>query len=224
MHSCTHTHTSARTPSAWGAAHREISELELALVDINCLSSSVRPPSKEQLSPRTMLWGLAGTYRGCLQRLRESPSPCGSFSSRGRAQGGPGGGQRATWENVKKAGAAPGSALLHTALFPGHGQWPRQVSRPSHRNGGWASLRTWRAPGWCACVLSHSVVSDSSQPASSSVHGVLRARMLEWAACPPPGTSLTQGSSSRLSRLLRGQAWSLSLGLPAKPVGGRKTM
>ena len=133
--------------------------------------------------------------------------------------GGPGGGQWATWGNVEKDGASLGSALLHTALFPRHGQWPRRVSRPSHQKGGWASLRTRRAPGWCACVLSHSVVSDSSQPASSSVHGVLRARMLEWAACPPPGTFLTQGSSSRLSRLLRRQAWSLSLGHPGKPHG-----
>ena len=41
----------------------------------------------------------------------------------------------------------------------------------------------------CACLLSCSVVSDSLQPVKcslvgSSVHGILQARILEWAAIP----------------------------------------
>ena len=82
IHTCTHTHT----PSAWSAAHREISEPELALVDTNCLSSSVQPPSKEELSPLAVLWGLAGTCRGHLQGLKENTSTWGSICSRGRGR------------------------------------------------------------------------------------------------------------------------------------------
>ena len=43
-----------------------------------------------------------------------------------------------------------------------------------------------------ACLLSHSVMSDSFEtpmdcsPPGSSVHGISQARMLEWVACPPP--------------------------------------
>ena len=43
-----------------------------------------------------------------------------------------------------------------------------------------------------ACMLNHSVVSDSLRPygrspPGSSVHGILQARILEWLPCRPPG-------------------------------------
>ena len=39
-----------------------------------------------------------------------------------------------------------------------------------------------------------SVMSDSSRPHGSSVHGILQARILEWAAIPSPGIEPTSAS------------------------------
>ena len=47
-------------------------------------------------------------------------------------------------------------------------------------------------------LLSHSFVSSfcdpmDHSPPGSSVHGILQARILEWAACPPPGDHPNSG-------------------------------
>ena len=63
-----------------------------------------------------------------------------------------------------------------------------------------------------ACILTASVLSNSLrlyglQPAGSSVHGILQARILEWVACHAllQGIFLTQGSNSHLLCLCIGR-------------------
>ena len=56
----------------------------------------------------------------------------------------------------------------------------------------------------CVCVLSHSVVSDSCNPIDcslqeSSVHGILRARILEWVAMPSSRGSSQPRDRTRVS-------------------------
>ena len=58
---------------------------------------------------------------------------------------------------------------------------------------------------------------DCSLP-SSSVHGILQARLLEWVAVPSSGVFPTQGLNLRLLCLLHWQAGSLPLAPPGKPV------
>ena len=59
---------------------------------------------------------------------------------------------------------------------------------------------------------------DYSQP-GSSVHGILRARVLEWGFHTlPQGIFPTQESNPRLLRLLCWQACSFSLAPPGKPI------
>ena len=69
----------------------------------------------------------------------------------------------------------------------------------------------------CCAVLSHSVVSDSCNPmdcSSSSVHGILQARILEWVAMPTPGDLPNPGIKPRSPTM---QADSLPAELQGKP-------
>ena len=73
------------------------------------------------------------------------------------------------------------------------------------------------------CVLSHSVVSNSLRPCSPpsySVHGILRARILDWVAMPSSrGIFLIQRLNPHLLWLLNWQMDSLPLTPPGKPLG-----
>ena len=55
---------------------------------------------------------------------------------------------------------------------------------------------------------------DYSSPGSSSVHGILQARILKWVACPPPGALPNPGIEPRSPAL---QADSLLSEPPGKP-------
>ena len=68
--------------------------------------------------------------------------------------------------------------------------------------------------------VSHSVVSDSCDPmdhspSGSSVHGILQARILEWAAIPPSGDLPNPGIKLGFPAL---QADSLSSEPPGKSI------
>ena len=62
--------------------------------------------------------------------------------------------------------------------------------------------------------VSRSVVSNC-HPMGYTVHGILRARILEWAAFPSPGDLLNPGIKPRSPAL---QMDSLPTELPGKPV------
>ena len=94
-----------------------------------------------------------------------------------------------------------------------------------------AGRRRVRVWGWAesrdgTCVHAKSLQScptlcdpvDCSPPASS-VHGILQARILEWAAISSSGGLPTQGSKSCLLCLLLWQAVSLPLETSGKPRG-----
>ena len=72
-----------------------------------------------------------------------------------------------------------------------------------------------------ACMLNHSVVSDSLRPyglwpayslPGSSVHGIFQARILEWLPCPRPGDFPNPGiePSSLMSPVLAGKVFTTS--------------
>ena len=66
------------------------------------------------------------------------------------------------------------------------------------------------------CMLNYFSQSNSDpmdhSPPGSSIHEIVQARILEWAAMPPlQGIFLIQGSNLRLLRLLHWQADSLPL-------------
>ena len=68
-------------------------------------------------------------------------------------------------------------------------------------------------------VLSRTLISDSLRPTDcsppgSSVHGMFQARILEWAACPPPGDLPHPGIKPRSPSL---QVDSLPAEPPGKP-------
>ena len=76
----------------------------------------------------------------------------------------------------------------------------------------------------CACTkslqssLTLRELMDYSLP-SSSVHGILQARILEWVAMPSSRESFpTQGSNPRLLHILHWQVGPLPLVPPGKPV------
>ena len=61
-------------------------------------------------------------------------------------------------------------------------------------------------------------LTDSSLP-GSSVHGILRARIMEWAAMPSSrGFFQSQGLNPHLLCLLHWQVGDLPLALPGKPL------
>ena len=71
----------------------------------------------------------------------------------------------------------------------------------------------------CTCMHAQSLIRVllfanpmNYSPPGSSVHGILQARILEWATMPSPrGIFLTQGSNQSLLLLLHWQAGSLAL-------------
>ena len=73
--------------------------------------------------------------------------------------------------------------------------------------------------GYVTPVVSDSLRPMDCSPPGSSVHGILQARILEWAAMPPLllGIFSTQGLNPSVLRLLHWQAGSLPPAPPGKP-------
>ena len=98
--------------------------------------------------------------------------------------------------------------LIKTFCFPTKG---RDTQTLSH----------WFDFGCCLVAQLCPALCDpmDSSPPSSSVHGILQPRLLEWVAMPSlQGIFLTQGLKLSLSHLLHWQAGSLPLVPPGKPT------
>ena len=67
------------------------------------------------------------------------------------------------------------------------------------------------------CMLSHFGHAQLCSPPSSSVHGILQARILEWISTILQGIVPTQGLNLHLLYLLHWQEDSLLIELPGKP-------
>ena len=99
--------------------------------------------------------------------------------------------------------------------------YPRHVYTASK----WFSQSTTVITGSiCVCVCAHACLTLCSpmncSPPGSSVHGIFRARILEWGAISySRGIFPTQGSSARLLCVLRWQADSLPPVLLGSPTG-----
>ena len=102
----------------------------------------------------------------------------------------------------------------YTKMSPGYyflsvlTKWAERLLIPPLINNAWSAQVTLSCLTLCDPL-------DGS-PAGSSVHGILQARILEWAAMPPPGDLPNPGI--KLLHLLHWQMGSLLLVPPGKPL------
>ena len=73
----------------------------------------------------------------------------------------------------------------------------------------WQILEVVTKIAWSACMLSHSVMSDSMQPNGlplpvSSVHGIHQTRILEWVAIPSSRESSQPRDQTQVSHITGG--------------------